>query len=290
MDLKSVKQYIGRLQEVLDFEPLQNLPQFKGSAIGKIGTAGFLLGIVGGIHIGILIVSTCFHLLTNVYEAGSPIENLNSGRVEDLSSGVPRLGFLIQWSAYVTCLVFFHFAEFFITAVKQPKVLSYTSYLINHSTNYTIANLIAWAEYWIECALFGSTWKHNVHCATLGLVVLVVGQTVRSAGMWQCGEHFAHEIMTSKKEGHMLVTSGIYSVLRHPAYFGWFYWSVGTQLLLCNPVCAVAYAYVSWNFFAGRIPYEEGLLLNFYGQRYENYMRTSHVGIPMIRNGVVERR
>lgn len=47
------------------------------------------------------------------------------------------------------------------------------------------------------------------------------------------------------------------SHLRHPAYFGWFWWSIGTQMLLCNPVCIVVYAAASWRFFSQRIPFEE---------------------------------
>src|SRR4051812_31669288 len=48
---------------------------------------------------------------------------------------------------------------------------------------------------------------------------------------------------------------------RHPSYVGWFYWSVGTQLLLCNPLCTVLYGLAAWAFFKDRIPYEEALLL-----------------------------
>lgn len=43
------------------------------------------------------------------------------------------------------------------------------------------------------------------------------------------------------------------SYLRHPSYFGWFWWVVGTQVLLWNPLCLVGYAYVSWKFFDQRI-------------------------------------
>ena len=52
-----------------------------------------------------------------------------------------------------------------------------------------------------------------------------------------------------------LVTHGIYSLSRHPSYAGWFYWSIGTQLLMCNPVCTLGYAYASWKFFEERSVY-----------------------------------
>lgn len=44
------------------------------------------------------------------------------------------------------------------------------------------------------------------------------------------------------------------SVLRHPSYTGWFYWSAATQLLLANPICTLAYTLAAWSFFRHRIP------------------------------------
>ncbi|CAI6005052.1 unnamed protein product [Closterium sp. NIES-65] len=43
--------------------------------------------------------------------------------------------------------------------------------------------------------------------------------------------------------------------VRHPGYTGWFMWSIATQLLLVNPLCTLAFALVSWRFFAARIPH-----------------------------------
>jgi protein-S-isoprenylcysteine O-methyltransferase Ste14 len=73
-------------------------------------------------------------------------------------------------------------------------------------------------------------------------------------------------------------------VLRHPAYFGWFYWSIGTQLLLCNPLCFLAYIAASWSFFSKRIPYEESLLAEFYPLTYSDYCKKTIIGIPFITN------
>ena len=32
--------------------------------------------------------------------------------------------------------------------------------------------------------------------------------------------------------------------VRHPGYLGWFIWAVGTQVLLCNPLSMISFAYV----------------------------------------------
>lgn len=70
--------------------------------------------------------------------------------------------------------------------------------------------------------------------------------------------------------------------MRHPGYLGWFIWSVATQLLLVNPLCTLAFTYVSWRFFAERILYEEYLLLHFFGERYAQYKRHTPSGLPFI--------
>lgn len=82
---------------------------------------------------------------------------------------------------------------------------------------------------------------------------MVLGQTIRSVAMAQAGSNFNHTVQVTRREGHVLVTGGVYSVLRHPSYFGFFWWGLGTQLVLGNGVCFVAYAVVLWRFFSGRI-------------------------------------
>lgn len=112
--------------------------------------------------------------------------------------------------------------------------------------------------------------------------MVVGGQYFRSLAMWQCGESFNHMIAHEKPSHHRLMTSGIYQYLRHPSYFGWFYWSIGMQLVLGNFWCFAAYFYVSWKFFHERIPYEEELLLRFYGDEYRQYVARSYIGIPFV--------
>ena len=60
--------------------------------------------------------------------------------------------------------------------------------------------------------------------------------------------NFSHKIEERKREEHALVTHGIYAYLRHPAYFGFFWWSIGTQVLLGNPIAVLAYTGASWHF------------------------------------------
>ena len=87
---------------------------------------------------------------------------------------------------------------------------------------------------------------------------MLAGQGVRSVAMAQAGTNFNHTVQSQRTRGHELVTKGVYAVLRHPSYFGFFWWGLGSQLVLGNVVCLVCYAVVLWRFFNRRI---EGELL-----------------------------
>ena len=83
--------------------------------------------------------------------------------------------------------------------------------------------------------------------------MVVVGQAVRTTAMVHAGANFSHLVQSKKKEGHVLVTGGVYRYLRHPSYFGFFCWGIGTQVVLGNVACLVGYAVVLWRFFRRRI-------------------------------------
>lgn len=100
--------------------------------------------------------------------------------------------------------------------------------------------------------------------------------------MFTAGHNFTHLIQYRKRDDHQLVQSGIYSLFRHPSYVGWFWWSIGTQVVLVNPVCAIGYAVASWKFFNDRICDEEISLINFFGEDYVAYQRSVPTGIPFI--------
>ena len=106
---------------------------------------------------------------------------------------------------------------------------------------------------------------------------------VRSSAMITAGQSFSHIVKTKKNSDHKLITHGIYSKLRHPSYFGFFWWSVGSQLILLNPVTLVVFVVVLWQFFNKRIGFEERFLIQFFGDEYITYKKSVGVGIPCIK-------
>jgi len=178
-------------------------------------------------------------------------------------------------------LGFFHLWEYSYVGLFQEKELSWNSFLLNHSQEFHIAMALAVCEYWVEWFLFPSL-KMNSLFKWLGFLICVGGQSIRTLAMYTAGTNFHHHIRETKSVGHNLVTWGIYSILRHPSYFGWFWWSIGTQILLFNPVSLILYTYASWQFFNRRIPDEEETLVHIFGSDYERYCAQTPIGIPFI--------
>ncbi|KAI0816760.1 putative isoprenylcysteine carboxyl methyltransferase [Xylaria sp. FL0064] len=182
----------------------------------------------------------------------------------------------------------FHFLEFWTTAKYNTSVASIDSFLLTANwPAYAIAHMAASLECLLTNVLFPNrAWApfYSGHILLLlGLGLVFVGQAARSLAMIQAGPSFNHTIQRKKKDDHDLVTTGVYSFFRHPAYFGFFYWGIGTQLVLGNPICFVGYVLVLWRFFAARIKSEEADLVRFFGDDYTNYKKRVGTGIPLIR-------
>ncbi|KAJ8679604.1 hypothetical protein QAD02_015391 [Eretmocerus hayati] len=182
---------------------------------------------------------------------------------------------------YAAVLSTFHLTEYLAIAFTNPAVLSVDSFVLNHSTAYTLAAVSSWVEFLIERFFFPQM-KESLVVPLIGIAFCVLGDLLRKAAILTAKRNFNHIVQDEKASDHELVTHGVYSICRHPSYVGWFYWSVGTQLILQNPVCLILYTIVSWKFFHERIFIEEISLLRFFGTSYMKYQDRVGTGLPFI--------
>ena len=78
------------------------------------------------------------------------------------------------------------------------------------------------------------------------------------------------------REGHTLVTTGVYARIRHPMYTAHWIWAVAQALLLQNWIAGPALLVVFVPFCVYRIPREERMMVEQFGEEYEAYM--AHTG------------
>ena len=83
------------------------------------------------------------------------------------------------------------------------------------------------------------------------------------------------------KKSHHLVTTGPYVYVRHPLYMGMLGWSVALALLTANwifvAVCALSIVGV-----VGRVPKEEQMMIEAFGEEYETYMQRTGRFFPKL--------
>jgi protein-S-isoprenylcysteine O-methyltransferase len=172
---------------------------------------------------------------------------------------------------FVAALSLFHFLEYYVTARYNTRYASVGAFLLtSNGWAYNVAHGSAIVEcivahyFWPESSRMGRflSFTEPVFGTSVSLLLVVgfaltiVGQVVRTMAMAQAASNFNHHVQSEHQEGHILVRTGLYGYLRHPSYFGFFWWGLGTQLVLGNVVCFVGYTLVLWRFFSTRIKRE----------------------------------
>ncbi|KAI3625382.1 hypothetical protein CBS9595_000743 [Malassezia furfur] len=190
---------------------------------------------------------------------------------------------------YLAAWTLFHLLEFLVTAYWNATHLQADSFLLQNGVEYAAAHVFGLLEFLVEGA-FVPHWKQVRALQVLGVLLLVLGQVVRSLAMVHASTNFSHTVASAKRDDHVLVTHGVYRLARHPSYAGFFYWAVGTQILLGNPVSTLLFISTLSRFFAQRIrrmcradPDEEYFLHRFFGKEYARYAARVPAGVPLVR-------
>ena len=131
---------------------------------------------------------------------------------------------------YLITLSLFHFFEFISIAFTNPSEIHANSFIINHSIQYHISLIVSWIEFFTEC-YFISDLKRFQTISIVGLCLCLFGDSLRKLAIFTAKLSFNHIVQETKNDNHILITHGVYSFCRHPAYLGWFIWAISTQVL-----------------------------------------------------------
>ncbi|KAK4210079.1 isoprenylcysteine carboxyl methyltransferase [Rhypophila decipiens] len=195
---------------------------------------------------------------------------------------------------YGATLSTFHFLEFWTTARYSTSDASAKSFFPTENLPvYLMAHMLAF----LECLgwgffKFGPGFDLKVLGPTpriipiiLGLVLVGGGQLVRILAIVHAGSALGRNKKKHRERRGaepVLVTSGIYGIMRHPAYFGFFWWAVGAQLVLGNIFSLLAAVVVLWSIFAGQVQREEACLRLSLGRPYLRYEERVGTLMPFI--------
>jgi protein-S-isoprenylcysteine O-methyltransferase Ste14 len=100
--------------------------------------------------------------------------------------------------------------------------------------------------------------------------------------LWRSHADLGHNwspILQIKKQ-HSLITNGIYNHIRHPMYAAHLFWAIAQGFLLENWLAGWAFLIASIPLYLVRIPKEERLMLEQFGEQYRQYISYTGRIIP----------
>ncbi len=84
------------------------------------------------------------------------------------------------------------------------------------------------------------------------------------------------------REGHQLITSGLYRYVRHPMYAAFLLWGLVQPLLLQNWIAGWSHLASFSALYFLRVPQEERMMLEQFGEEYQYYMTRTGRVIPRL--------
>ena len=84
------------------------------------------------------------------------------------------------------------------------------------------------------------------------------------------------------KEEHILVTRGIYHLIRHPMYAAQWLWCIAQALLLQNWIAGFSRLVVFLPLYLLRVPREEEMMIDHFGEEYRLYITCTGRIIPRL--------
>lgn len=121
----------------------------------------------------------------------------------------------------------------------------------------------------------------------LNPAVFAAGLLVAGSGLWlfrrshiELGKNWS--ISLALRDGHQLVTSGLYRHVRHPMYTSILLYALGQALVVPNWIVGPANLLAFLVLYAVRVPSEEQMMTERFGDRYRDYLAKTRRLIPGI--------
>lgn len=126
---------------------------------------------------------------------------------------------------------------------------------------------------------FRATWRHREFglAQIIGSFILLVGIIIRLLSVLTLGKHFARDIGVHREKE--LITSGLYARIRHPGYTGEIISFLGVGVVFWHFPASLFVTLLPLVAFLYRAIVEEKVMLEEFGQEYEEYRKRTRMFI-----------
>jgi protein-S-isoprenylcysteine O-methyltransferase Ste14 len=123
-------------------------------------------------------------------------------------------------------------------------------------------------------------WGFSPAVAWVGTAVFAAALALFLATHRQLGRNWSQTL--ELREGHTLVTHGVYRLVRHPMYSAFFLWGLAQLLLLQNWIAGPAGLIGFGTLYLFRIGREEAMMRAAFGQQYADYSARTKRIVPFV--------
>lgn len=162
------------------------------------------------------------------------------------------------------------------TKGKRPKAIPKTEKLMLYLSAFGLAYIPA--SYLLTPWLDFADYYLPVWIYWVGTVLFAAAFCLLWRGHADLGHNFSPSLKL--REGHTLVTRGVYRFIRHPIYSAHLLWGAAQLLLLHNLIAGPAMLIAVVPFYVYRIPREEKMMLEYFGEEYRDYMERTGQVVP----------
>jgi protein-S-isoprenylcysteine O-methyltransferase Ste14 len=145
---------------------------------------------------------------------------------------------------------------------------------------------LMWAGFFLPLVWVASGWPASADYA-LHPAQYAAGVAAYVAGLWIFHRSHADlgtnwSITLQVREGHTLVTRGVYARVRHPMYLGLLLFAVGQALVLPNWLAGPSYLVMTLLLIAARTGPEERMMRDRFGAEWDAYSARTKRLIPAL--------
>jgi protein-S-isoprenylcysteine O-methyltransferase Ste14 len=137
--------------------------------------------------------------------------------------------------------------------------------------------------YWLSFITASSKTGRIYHWNTLfiaGCLIVIIGLIIRVSAILKLKQLFTYTV--TNLENHELIESGLYKVIRHPAYLGQLIVFMGTSVCLSNWLSILLMMIPVVSGYLYRINIEEQFMSSQMGQKYSDYKKRTKKLIPYV--------
>lgn len=114
----------------------------------------------------------------------------------------------------------------------------------------------------------------------LGLLIMVLGLGLRFWSMRVLGKYYTRRLRVAEKQA--IVRQGPYRIIRHPGYLGTICVWIGFAVAVGNWIATIILALLLFGVYGYRIRSEEVMLIDSFGNEYQEYRRRTWRLVPFI--------